>query len=147
MGISEVSSVSGSSYLGQGSSVKAVQSTPQTAPVEASQSSANSNYEISEKAAAAYKNNSEGQSSNNLDSEENGKKQATSSLREAVEKINATSANCEAVFGIHEATNRVTIKMVDKETHETVKEFPAEETLDLIAKAWELAGIMVDEKR
>ena len=39
------------------------------------------------------------------------------------------------------------IKMVDKETRKVIKEFPAEETLDLIAKAWELAGIMVDEKR
>jgi len=37
--------------------------------------------------------------------------------------------------------------MVDKRTKEVIKEFPAEQTLDLIAKAWELAGIMVDEKR
>ncbi len=73
--------------------------------------------------------------------------QVTSSLKEAVSKINSANSNTEAVFGIHEGTNRVTIKMVDKETKEVIKEFPAEETLDLIAKAWELAGIMVDEKR
>ena len=73
--------------------------------------------------------------------------QATSSLKEAVEKINSANGNAEAVFGIHEGTNRVTIKMVDKETKEVIKEFPADKTLDLIAKAWELAGIMVDEKR
>ncbi len=58
------------------------------------------------------------------------------------------SANgTEAVFGIHEKTNRVTIKIVDKKTKEVIKEVPPEKTLDLIAKAWELAGIMVDEKR
>ncbi|MCF0186856.1 MAG: flagellar protein FlaG, partial [Bacteroidaceae bacterium] len=58
-----------------------------------------------------------------------------------------TTQSMEAKFGFHEKTNRVTIKMVDKESGKVVKEFPAEETLDLIAKAWELAGIMVDERR
>ena len=53
----------------------------------------------------------------------------------------------EAVFGIHEKTNRVTIKIVDKKTKEVIKEFPPEKTLDMIAKVWEMAGLMVDEKR
>ena len=53
----------------------------------------------------------------------------------------------EAIFGIHEATNRVTIKIVDKDTKEVIKELPPEKTLDMIAKAWELAGLLVDEKR
>jgi flagellar protein FlaG len=55
--------------------------------------------------------------------------------------------NSEAIFGIHEATNRVTIKLVDKETKEVIKELPPEKTLDMIAKVWELAGLLVDEKR
>ena len=55
--------------------------------------------------------------------------------------------NSEAIFGIHEKTNRVTIKLVDKETKEVIKELPPEKTLDMIAKAWELAGLLVDEKR
>ena len=54
-------------------------------------------------------------------------------------------SSAEAVFGIHEKTNRVTIKMVDKETKKVIKEFPPDETLDMIAKVWEIAGIMVDE--
>ena len=54
--------------------------------------------------------------------------------------------NAEAVFGVHEKTNRVTIKMVDKDTKKVIKEFPPDKTLDMIAKVWELAGIMVDEK-
>ena len=56
-------------------------------------------------------------------------------------------SHSEAVFGIHEETNRVTIKIVDKDTKEVIKELPPEKTLDMIAKAWELAGILVDEKR
>ena len=69
-------------------------------------------------------------------------------IRKAVEQINKGNlANSEAIFGIHEATNRVTIKIVDKDTKEVIKELPPEKTLDMIAKAWELAGILVDEKR
>ncbi len=69
-------------------------------------------------------------------------------IKEAISKLNKKiSDNEEAVFGIHEGTNRVTIKMVDKETKKVVKEFPPDKTLDMIAKIWELAGIMVDEKR
>ena len=48
---------------------------------------------------------------------------------------------------MHEKTNRITIKIVDKETKEIIKEFPPEKTLDMIAKVWEVAGLMVDEKR
>lgn len=68
-------------------------------------------------------------------------------IRQSVEKINKSVSNSEAIFGIHDATNRVMIKIVDKETKEVIKEFPPEKTLDMIAKVWEMAGIMVDEKR
>ena len=68
-------------------------------------------------------------------------------IRKAVESMNKKMANAEAVFGIHEGTNRVTIKIVDKETKKTIKELPPEKTLDMIAKVWEMAGILVDEKR
>ena len=73
--------------------------------------------------------------------------QQNSQIKKAVEEINRKANNSEAVFGVHEGTNRVTIKIVDKTTKETIKEFPPEETLDMIAKVWELAGLMVDEKR
>lgn len=68
-------------------------------------------------------------------------------IKQAVEKLNKSMYNSEAVFGIHEATNRVTIKIVDKETKKVIKELPPEKTLDMIAKVWEMAGILVDEKR
>lgn len=69
-------------------------------------------------------------------------------VRKAISEMSKkVKSNAEAVFGIHDKTNRVTIKMVDKETKEVIKEFPPDETLDMIAKVWEIAGIMVDEKR
>lgn len=74
-------------------------------------------------------------------------KKTNSQLKSAVESINKQSQATEAVFGIHEGTNRVTIKIVDKETREVVKEYPPEKTLDMIEKVWEMAGLMVDEKR
>lgn len=83
---------------------------------------------------------------------EQGKEQTQSQpsneqIRKAVEQMNKNMFNSEAVFGIHEATNRVTIKIVDKDTKEVIKELPPEKTLDMIAKVWEMAGILVDERR
>ena len=68
-------------------------------------------------------------------------------IKKAVGDLNKKlDSNTEAVFGVHEKTNRVTIKMVDKDSKKVIKEFPPDKTLDMIAKVWELAGIMVDEK-
>ena len=74
-------------------------------------------------------------------------KVSDSSLKKAVEDINRNSSNTEAIFGYHEGTNRVTIKIIDKDTKEVKREYQAEETLDMIQKIWEMAGLMVDEKR
>ena len=78
-------------------------------------------------------------------SEEKDAKQGTQ-LKKAVTDLNKQMKNSEAIFGIHDKTNRVTIKIIDKTTKEVIKEYPPEETLDMIAKVWEIAGILVDEK-
>lgn len=67
-------------------------------------------------------------------------------IQKILEKISKQIPNSEPRFGIHEATNRITIKIVDKDTQEVIKEFPPEETLDLIAKNLELAGVLMDKK-
>ena len=89
--------------------------------------------------------------SNTSGEDKNSERENTASENEAIKRavadLNKKSMNSEAVFGIHEGTNRVTIKIVDKETKKVIKELPPEKTLDMIAKAWELAGILVDEKR
>ncbi|MCR4832571.1 MAG: flagellar protein FlaG [Butyrivibrio sp.] len=75
-------------------------------------------------------------------------KQENERIKAAVSEMNKKMVNnSEAVFGIHEETNRVTIKIVDKESKKVIKELPPEKTLDMIAKVWEMAGLLVDEKR
>lgn len=89
------------------------------------------------------------QSKTQYNAEQSGDQQAVNEqIKKAVEQINKKmAAQSEAVFGIHEGTNRVTIKIVDRATKEVIREVPPEKTLDMIAKVWEIAGIMVDEKR
>jgi flagellar protein FlaG len=81
------------------------------------------------------------------DAQPQGQAYQKAQIKKAIEDINKKATSSEAIFGIHEATNRVTIKIVDKETKEVIKELPPEKTLDMIAKVWEMAGILVDEKR
>ena len=71
---------------------------------------------------------------------------ANAALRKALDTINKKIVHTECQFGFHDATNRIMIKIIDKDTKEVLKEFPPEETLEMIAKAWELAGILMDEK-
>ncbi len=100
------------------------------------------------KVAEADRKNRQGSSKDNSDSAARDQQQATTEqIKKAVENLNKNLSHSEAIFGIHEATNRVTIKIVDKESKEVIKELPPEKTLDMIAKAWELAGILVDERR
>lgn len=94
----------------------------------------------------------QGKSQHNNAADQNGEQQhapaSNEQIKKAVEQLNKNMiSHSEAVFGIHEGTNRVTIKIVDKTTKEVIKELPPEKTLDMIAKVWEMAGIMVDERR
>lgn len=66
-------------------------------------------------------------------------------LSVANQKMKITNTRCE--FEYHEKTKRVSIKVIDKKTDEVVREIPPEETLEMIEKMWELAGLIVDERR
>ncbi len=73
----------------------------------------------------------------------------SSKIKDAVDKVNQkivpSKTRCE--FSYHEDTNRISIRVIDQTTEETIKEIPAEETLDMLSKIWELAGLLVDERR
>lgn len=90
--------------------------------------------------------NKNGKDGNRDDSQAKQTISENSQIRKAVDEINKKAHNSEAVFGIHDATNRVTIKIVDKDTKKVLKEYPPEKTLDMIAKVWEMAGLLVDKK-
>ena len=84
----------------------------------------------------------------NLEKSMDAIEQENEKIRKAVAEMSKKmTSNTEAIFGIHDETNRVTIKLVDKDTKKVIREIPPEKTLDMIAKVWELAGILVDEKR
>lgn len=69
-------------------------------------------------------------------------------VRKKIGEINRQlNKNTVCQYGVHEETQRITLKFVDKDTQEVIKEFPAEKTLEMIAKVWELAGLFVDERR
>lgn len=88
-----------------------------------------------------------GQNGAEYNSSKEQKQLSNEQIKKAVENLNKNLSHSEAVFGIHEETNRVTIKIVDKDTKEVIRELPPEKTLDMIARVWEMAGILVDEKR
>ena len=73
--------------------------------------------------------------------------QKEASIRKLKDIQKVINDNTVAEFGYNEPTNRITIKIKDKETDEVIKEIPSEKALEMLAKAWELAGILVDEKR
>lgn len=67
-------------------------------------------------------------------------------MHKALDNINRKLSNTSCEYGYDDTTNRVTIKIIDKETDEVIRELPPEKTLQMIAKAWELAGLLVDER-
>ena len=73
------------------------------------------------------------------------KEKIESALRDINSRIKPTHTECQ--FSYHEETKRISIKVMDQDTGEVIKEIPPEKTLDMIAKSLELAGILVDEKR
>jgi len=66
-----------------------------------------------------------------------------------IEKANKaiTGATCRFEYSIHEGTKEIMVKVINKETQEVIREIPPEKILDMVAKMWELVGIMVDERR
>lgn len=143
MAIEPVSSIM--TVQAQGSVVQKPKAPVQTEKPESATSSVQAAEQVDRTTSVVENAQEKGQSENG----EQGKEQQTNfeQIRKAVEKLNKNLSDSEAVFGIHEDTNRVTIKIVDKSTKEVLKELPPEKTLDMIAKVWELAGMLIDERR
>ncbi|MCX4327144.1 MAG: flagellar protein FlaG [Lachnospiraceae bacterium] len=59
-------------------------------------------------------------------------------------KLKMQRTRCE--YEYDEATNRVSIKVYDKDTDELVLEAPPEESIEALKKTLEMAGIIVDRK-
>ena len=64
----------------------------------------------------------------------------TKELNELMSKI-----NCNLEFQYHKEVNMMAVKMLDKKTHEVLKEVPPEEMLEQMAKAREWLGAFLDK--
>ncbi len=71
--------------------------------------------------------------------------QLVKAIEKAIKKVEGRTTNLQ--FSIHEQTKRIAVKVLDRNTGEVIREIPPEKTLDFVAKLWEMAGILVDEKR
>ena len=80
-----------------------------------------------------------------LVNDENASRRIKNAVDHANQTMRQSKTKCE--FSYHEETKRVSIKVIDAETEEVIREIPPEETLEMLSKMWELAGLMVDEKR
>lgn len=66
-------------------------------------------------------------------------------VKDTNSKLRTSHTKCE--FKYHEDTKRISITIRDQETDEVIKEIPPEKSLEMVARMWELAGILVDERR
>ncbi|MDF2803907.1 MAG: hypothetical protein K0S61_3810 [Anaerocolumna sp.] len=73
------------------------------------------------------------------------KKRLISLIDDTNNKLKGIRRRCE--YSYNDEVNRIAIKVVDADTEKVIKEIPPEEALETIQKLWEVAGILVDEKR
>ncbi|WP_426450515.1 flagellar protein FlaG [Paenibacillus sp. S-38] len=71
--------------------------------------------------------------------------QIVKALERAIKAVEGKNTSLN--FSIHEKTKQIMVKVIDKESGQVIREVPPEKNLDFLAKLWEMAGILVDEKR
>lgn len=115
-----------------------------SAPVESAYAAAQS---VSESSSAVVRTVSEsGETTNqNRGNKEHNPSEAT--IDDAVKSANRRMEHTRCEYSYHKETNRVSIKVINEDTDEVIREIPPEKSLDMLQKMWEMAGILVDEKR
>lgn len=74
-------------------------------------------------------------------------KPSEATINDAVSSANRRMEHTRCEYSYHKETNRVSIKVLDADTDEVIREIPPEKSLDMLQKMWEMAGILVDERR
>ena len=64
---------------------------------------------------------------------------------EANNKLKINNRRCQ--FTYEKDINRVSIKLIDEDTGDVIREIPSEQTLDMIRRLKEMTGLLVDEHR
>lgn len=70
--------------------------------------------------------------------------QLVKAIERAIKAVEGTSTTLD--FSIHEKTKHIIVKVLDKNSGELIREIPNEKSLDFLAKVWNMAGAMVDER-
>lgn len=70
-------------------------------------------------------------------------------VENSVKQANKALAQFNRVFerSVHEITHTIIYTLKDTTTNEVIEEFPPRKIQDMIAKMWEMAGLIVDERR
>jgi len=68
-------------------------------------------------------------------------KESVKDINEIVKKVKE-----DLSFEVHDETERMMVKVIDRKTKEVIKELPPEEMLDLSARIHEMVGLLIDEK-
>lgn len=74
------------------------------------------------------------------------KEEVKAAVSDANDIINIYNNNNQFKFELHERTNRIMVKLINKDTDEIVREIPSEKMLDVVGSIWDLVGILVDER-
>lgn len=71
--------------------------------------------------------------------------QVLKAIERAIKAVEGATTSLQ--FSVHERTKHISVKVLNKETGEVIREIPPEKNLDFLASLWEKAGILVDERR
>lgn len=71
--------------------------------------------------------------------------QLIKAIERAVKAMQGASTSLN--FSVHEKTKQIMVKIIDNNSGEIIRELPPEKNLDFLVKVWEMAGILVDERR
>ena len=81
------------------------------------------------------------------DAEQKERTASEASIQDAVNSANRKMEHTRCEYSYHKETKRVSIKVINDDTDEVIREIPPEKSLKMLQKMWEMAGILVDEKR
>lgn len=92
-------------------------------------------------------NSTDNQTGKDQNTEQKERPASEKQIKNAVSKANSSLRFTRCEFTYHEETKRISIKVIDRDTDQVIREIPPEDTLEMLQKMWEMAGLLVDERR
>jgi len=96
--------------------------------------------------------NKQKQELNHVEAEIAAEKRSSENDQQVIKAIEKANKNFRTFdrkleFSIHEATKEIMVKVINTADDTVIREIPSEKVLDMVAHMWEIAGILVDERR